>query len=650
MSIKKSDYKISQNDAAREAYRNAEIELTCSEIDADPGLAVPCLSRWIPQKRWFLEKDAVIEDVFVDDSFRLAHDSGLIIEGVITRFHLKGVNNPLIAKRYFIPVIVSSYPIKSIPHEDGFVLNLLDGARYLYFAEHSLAFQKAIMRHFIVSAVIHSSRGRVVRFRPLNRILPDTDANKLSINPSGMAFSSSNILTFMDSDTQSVVCKTYKDMRGESGRKGKIWAPNHEAQRYETLVAANYPNIPKLLGVAAYKLPDDHPIPLVLMTETIINDGQVGEVFGAGLVRLLDALQEIGPVNTLREYEPLVKGMRIFARQVLKTVVRMHAAFISSRQKGFSAEPAACDDLAFWSKTALNHFVQAMAAIKKRSQARPEATTLRELSGTLAELGPAVKNAAFDMDSATGPIAQTIFSLRDLEGIIMKTQVHGDLHLDQGLIKSVRSSSTIATLLDTIASGNAEQIQHQSAQIAARIRWIDFEGPPAKEWVGSNHDFRESPLVDLAGLVQSLLYIANTKLYEYLGLNYQNPADHENQRKASLVLLGQLTPDRAGIAGLDKKLMAVLSLWLNDMTAAFIEGYLDEIESQGLQNTILSSWNRDVAGALANYWILARAIHEFRYETYGRDWGWEAIAGARIIQLVKGGNIAGRLNKAVTLA
>jgi predicted trehalose synthase len=581
---------------------------------------------------------------------RLADDSGLIIVGVIARFHLKGVNNPLIVKRYFIPVIVSSYPIKSIPHADGFVLNLLDGLRYLYFAEHSLAFQKAIMRHFIVSAVIHSSRGRVVRFRPLNRILPDTDANKLSINPSGMAFSSSNILTFMDSDTQSVVCKTYKDMRGESGRKGKVWAPNHEAQRYKNLAAANYPNIPKLLGVAAYKLPDDHPIPLILLTETIINDGQVGEVFGAGLVRLLDALQEIGPVNTLREYEPLVKGMRIFARQVLKTVVRMHAAFISSRQKGFSAEPAACDDLAFRSKTVLNHFVQAMAAIKKRSQARPEATTLRELSGTLAELGPAVKNAALDMDSATGPIAQTIFSLRDLEGIIMKAQVHGDLHLDQGLIKSVRSSSTIATLLDTIASGNAEQIQHQSAQIAARIRWIDFEGPPAKELVGSNHDFRESPLVDLAGLVQSLLYIANTKLYEYLGLNYQNPADHENQRKASLVLLGQLTPDRAGIAGLDKKLMEVLSLWLNDMTASFIEGYLDEIESQGLQNILLSSWNRDVAGALANYWILARAIHEFRYETYGRDWGWEAIAGARIIQLVKGGNIAGRLNKAVTLA
>jgi predicted trehalose synthase len=89
---------------------------------------------------------------------------------------------------------------------------------------------------------------------------------------------------------------------------------------------------------------------------------------------------------------------------------------------------------------------------------------------------------------------------------------------------------------------------------------------------------------------------------------------------------------------------------MKDMTAFFIEGYLDEIESQGLGNMILSSWNRDVARALVNYWILARAIHEFGYETYGRDWGWEAIAGGRIIQLAGQEDIAGRLNKAVALA
>ena len=650
ISMKKSGHKKSRKNATRDTHPSIEIALTCSEMDDDPGCAVPYLMRWIPEKRWFLEKEAVIDDVCVDDSFRLADDKGLTIAGVIARFHLKIPDNPMRLKRYFMPVIVATDPVESIPREDGFVLTLSDGIRYYYFAEHALVFQKAVLRSFLESGVMHSSRGRRVHFRLIGQILPHTDETQLSINPSGMAFSSSNVLTFIQSDRQSVVCKTYKDMRGESGHSDKVWPPNYEAQRYETLTAANYPNVPKLLGVAEYELPGDHCVPLILMTEAITSVGQVGDIFSAALARLLETLDQFEPGQSFQQYERLAKGLRIFARQVLKTVVGMHTAFIKCGQTGFGLKPAAYDDLCDWSKTVLNHFVQAMAAIKKKSHEHAQATTLHKLCGILDRLGPAVEDQARDIETPGKPMAHAIYSLRNLDGIIMKAQVHGDLHLDQGFIKKARSpaySGTIEEFLDTTEGGKDEHIQHQAAQIAARISWIDFEGPPAKEWVSSTHDFRECLLVDLAGLVQSLLYIANTTLYERLGLNYRNPAHHENQRKASLVLLGLLAPDKAGIDGLDEKLVAVLRLWLNDTTAAFIEGYLDEIESQGLQNILLSKWDREVARALTDYWILARAIHEFRYETYGRDWGWEAIAGARIIQLAEVDNIGGRLIKAV---
>jgi predicted trehalose synthase len=650
MPAERPDQNISQNDSDPSAPCHIDIKLSGRQVDANPGLVVPYLKHRFHDKRWFLEKDAVIDAVVVADSFRISATSGLITEGVIARFDLRSHDRSTLVKRYLVPVILSASPIESVSTEDGFVLQLVDGVRHLYWAEHFLAHQKAILPYFKNSAVIPTARGATVRFRPAGRILSEIDETELSVNPTAMAFSSSNVLTFLDSAQQSVVSKTYKDLRGASGRPGKIWPPNPEPERYEILAAASYPNIPQLLGAADYISPDGQRAPLVLMTQAIRSGGQLGDVFSAGLARLLDDRDAVGSGEAFKKYDPYKQGMRIFIHGVLRTVVDMHKAFAHSSPAGFGASPAATDDLCNWSDTVRNNLIKAMAALEKRCRDSRGAAALQELSGMLDHFGSGVKTAASGADSPRGPIANAIVSLRNLDGIIMKAPVHGDLHLDQGLLETAENAATIETLVDAIQSGNLQQIRHQSTQITSQIKWIDFEGPPARELVRSNHDVRASLPVDLAGLVQSLLYIVHTTLYEYLGLNYQNSDDHETQRKASLVLLGHQPLGNARITGLHKNLTGVLRSWLKDMTAFFIEGYLDEIESQGLGNMILSSWNRDVARALVNYWILARAIHEFGYETYGRDWGWEAIAAGRIIQLAKQGDIAGRLNKAVALA
>jgi len=166
MPAERPDQNISQNDSDPNAPCHIDIKLSGREVDANPGLVVPYLKHRFHDKRWFLEKDAVIDAVVVADSFRISETSGLITEGVIARFDLRSHDTSMLVKRYFVPVILSASPIESVSTEDGFVLQLIDGVRHLYWAEHFLAHQKAILPCFKNSAVIPTARGATVRFRP----------------------------------------------------------------------------------------------------------------------------------------------------------------------------------------------------------------------------------------------------------------------------------------------------------------------------------------------------------------------------------------------------------------------------------------------------------------------------------------------------
>ncbi len=180
-------------------------------------------------------------------------------------------------------------------------------------------------------------------------------------------------------------------------------------------------------------------------------------------------------------------------------------------------------------------------------------------------------------------------------GSVMKAQIHGDLHADQGLV-------------------------------ADRICWLDFEGPPAKEPVAADHDFRENPLLDLAGMIQAFWYMAHVRLYELSGFEYHRPEDHEKQRQVSLAFAGICDAPKD-----QREMICRLKSWADNTTSMFVESYLDEIEALNLYGSILKDRNRTSAKMLIDYWVSDRAIHELRYETYGRNWGWEAIPASRII-------------------
>jgi len=458
------------------------------------------------EKRWFAEKDAVIEDIITEDSFSLSSE----ISCFIKRFSLKRSNDERVVKRYFIPEIAD--------------------------AEQTLQFQQALFHQYDSSGNIQTSNGGMVRFCALHPI-----PKPIRVELPDMRFTSSNILTFIHTTKQFIVSKTYKDMRGDCGKDGKIWLPNPEARRYEALAKAGYSNIPKVYGIAYYQ-----ETPLNMIMEAVRSGCRIGGVFADSLNRL---------ENT--------DEIRCFADKTARSVAQMHIAFLNSGLPGFEAIQATEADMLRWAENAQN---------------------LPPLPPSLQEMGSLSVPLRFGAGM----------------GCLMKAQVHGDLHADQGLLEG---------------SG---------------IKWLDFEGPPAKECVPKDYDSRENLLTDLAGMIQAFCYMAHIRLYEFLGLNYQNPEDHEKQRNASLMFAG-LMPADANL----KPFIQTLNLWLNQVTTAFIDGYLDEVENLAIQPAILTKWDRNSAREITMDWVLARAAHELRYETYGRNWGWEGIPASRIFQLIR---------------
>ncbi len=486
--------------------------------------------RQITESRWFADKESEIEDVSAEDIFIFSDE----IQCIIAKFRLKRDISENTVKRYFIPMLISSSEISD--------------------TEHSFAFQQALFRHYNNSSIISGSSGGFIKFNPLNLNTLNLTFN--TSHPLTMTHPSSNILTVVNINQKNIISKTYKDLRGDCGIKGRIWLPNPEAEKYEVLTAAAYPNIPEIYAIAYYQPAFGKPTPFNILMEAIQSKAQVGEIFSRSIQNFKD------------------KRISAFSKETAKTIAQMHAAFLSSKKSDYRAVSATDDDILRWHDRINNNFHQALSALKKRSSERPSAKILSNLIQVLESFKPEPLSTAS----------------------VMKAQIHGDLHADQGLV-------------------------------ADRICWIDFEGPPAKEPIEKDQDLRENLLLDLAGMVSAFRYMAHVRLYELSGLNYQRTEDHEKQRQASLEFAGIIESSEK-----NRQYIYELKLWLNEITKSFVDSYLDEAVSLNIQGSILKDWDRISVINLVNYWVKDRAIHELRYETYGRDWGWEAIPASRIFQ------------------
>lgn len=603
----------------------------------NPFPALPPLASWIREKRWFMEKETILVTMEQADAAPLLSEPDLAIHGLFVRLGLAAVTEQQLPERckcYFIPVIVSASPIDDIAADDQVRLELPDGVLYLGLAEHSKRYQELWFRHLAAESVLTTQQGGKIRFQQFQNLLPGSASLPGVLDAvQPLNVSSSNVLTLVKSGAAEWISKTYKDLRGPCGESGRQWPPNHEAMRYEALALTGYPNIPQLYGLAFYDTPDGVTAALSAVMEAVPQEGEIGSIFWSSLDRYINAWETNQRTQAPTFHQKYLQGVAAAAREIARTIARMHIQFLDSPGKSFRPVAASAEDLQHWSETPLRDVEAALQSLRRRYADSPD-SALATLVRKLERLG--FRPTGSDADEPKGDLEKIALVIREQGQGLQKSQIHGDLHTAQGLIAAKPGERVIDELFHAVERGDTGGVDAAAREISRRVRWIDFEGVPAKNLVDETEDGRDSLFLDLAGVAQALCYISHIRLYQQLGLNPQErAADRGKARRASLALAGEMSLEQAAIPGLNADLIELLNNWLFAATTAFLDGYLEEAEPRGLGWSTLAAWNRMRAETLIYFWILTRAAHELRYETYAREWGWEAIPGGRILQILR---------------
>ena len=591
------------------SIRGAELRSSLGEI----LVSHPLWCDWLRSKRWFMDKDAEIHQIAFKDRFLVDLNDDTWVCGVILVLFLQYESGIKYQKRYFMPLLISCKLLSGIDKESVIELAMMDGDQYVHLAEHSSLFQRFFLKALQSGNSIITESNNNVSFLMYGSRLEAVDISKVVAKP--LAVSTSNVLTQVSTNVGELIVKSYKDMRGEAEAPGRRWPPNMEMVRYEALAAAGYRNMPQLHGVCCYRdQATGASVPLMLLMEKIESHADAGEVFGTALSQLIHAGNQIDLGRRALNRKATSRVSRLLAG----TASDFHHAFLQSGKPGFEAVQVSDSDLGRWCTTARNRYERGIRSLEQRSGRRPGDVALRDLVGRLRALSP------FELPE----------HLFKLSGRLKKAQVHGDLSTAQGLIDWTGSGNPIACLFEHVASGREGEALKAAESLARRVRWMDFEGEPAKEGVDQDYDARQNLLVDVAGALQGFWYLGNIGLYTLLGLYpAENAAHREPARKASLALAGQVAVEEAGVDGLTPEMLATIHEWSAAVSEGFVRGYLDQVEENHMEEAILADWDRGLARSIVDFWVVFRALHELCYETYGRDSGWEAIPAGRILQL-----------------
>lgn len=592
-----------------------------SQLLEDPSRLVPQLVEWIVTKRWFLAKEQRIAYFELADAVVFAGNKNAGVHGLFVRFTFNDGRVSPEQKTYFIPVVLSLSPLADVPAEDCLKLSLSNATLYLSLAEHTSIYQQCLFQYLQEEQSIPTRHHAAVKFESFQPALQLEGLQSLRTSP--LNVSSSNVLTSVESAAGKWISKTYKDVRGNCGEAELRWQPNYEIMRYAALKSAGYKNLPELLGTVTYNAEDGSPACLGIIMQCIQQEDEIGSIFWRALDRYLKKWSLLTAPDEAF-HSKYLRGATMAARTIAKSIAVMHAAFMQAEGENFKCVPTANVDIERWLAAPVRDISHAQEDLRSRQDTdRDDA-----LDGLIRQLGQIT-----GADAKTEGILRTVVASA---GELFKSQVHGDLHTAQGLILSAPEGSAIDTFLESVESDDSVQIEKAAARLKESLFWIDFEGTPAKEPVDLFEDGRSCPFADLAGIAQAFSYIANLRLYEELGINpRERKEDRSKARWASLALSGCVSAQEVCVAGLTPELIGLLNRWVTELTGAFVDGYLEEIEQLGASGNVMGTWDKATARRLVSFWIVARAAHELRYETYGRDWAWEAIPGGRALEVLR---------------
>jgi maltose alpha-D-glucosyltransferase/alpha-amylase len=332
-------------------------------------------------------------------------------------------------------------------------------------------------------------------------------------------------------------------------------SPEIEMSRYLT-ETAGFANTPPLLGLI--EVAGAEPMPLGVLFAFIRNQG---EAWSATLDYLRRFLEEALLVPLEQRAiadatQPVTPDRFYFtlARQMGIRTAEMHRALCpeTGASPGFAPEPITASDLDRW-----------------RDGARRSAeTVLAKLGDRMAELAETARPLAERLLGEADRLRARIDALlpAGIEGV--KTRFHGDYHLGQVLV-----------------------VQND-------VYIIDFEGEPLRSL--DERRQKSSPLRDVAGMLRSFHYAAETALREMSELR---PAAHETLRGSA-------------------------DYWRRAVVENFLGGYL--VTMSGCPSVPADERARQ---DLLDFFTLDKALYEVTYELANRP-GWVAIPLAGVLDLV----------------
>lgn len=438
--------------------------------DLSPSMiaaAIPAIgNEWLRGRRWFSSKSRTVASISVADWGVLPLDQNAQQDmAVLALALLHYTSGP--DDLYLLPLVASRDPQPPGVRSPAATTIEADGATwYVYDAFQFTAVQRRLLDLLVAGATLPLDQGRVV-FRP-EAALPDPQ--QLHALPSRLVTAEQSNSSIIYGQT--AILKCFR--RVAAGVN-----PDVEVSRFLT-TRADFHATPAMFGSIEYVSAAGVAHSLGLLQSFAPNRGDAWEHLLAQLAQFLAQVPrgvELSDQALRRETIELASTSLTEISELGRLTGQMHLALASDDfDPDFAPRPLTPEQVATWQATIRHESAAVLDLLEQR---------LRQL--------PAEQQAAVQaLLAARSQVETRIAALSDLsQSRLVLTRYHGDYHLGQVLVAD---------------SG---------------FLILDFEGEPLRSL--AERRAHSSPLKDVAGMLRSLSYAAQTSLRAALGAADEQP-------------------------------------------------------------------------------------------------------------------------------
>ncbi len=495
-------------------------------------LELDLLPRFMTRQRWYAAKNEAIK------SARLI-DQGILGKGKIDwLLALSEVDAAVVPARYFMPLSIA---YDDDDEERSRTLAPMGVAKVRQQAKMGVladamadeAFCRVLVEAIGAQHQVKADKGRFVFNRGANfsEVVGDSLDGPLPLH---RLTNSSNSISLLG---DRLFLKAYRRMQAGVGIES-------EMGRFLTDVA-KFDHCVPVAGSLEYVDDEGSSWTLALLQAQVTNQGDAWRYTVDQLERLLQTEVLQDDTSGSDDVAAIVERMQVLAHRVAE----LHVAL--ARKTGaaaFDPEPVLAEDLQRWSATIAEECQHSLSLLAERQ----------------ADLSPNLQTLASKVIAEQPKLLARINQLASAQPVGLKTRLHGDLHLQQVLIK--RDDFLL----------------------------IDFEGEPTRTL--DERRAKQSALRDVAGMLRSFDYARHTGLSES----------------------AQAAPDVERLAPIARD-------WERRVRKGFLQTYREVAVAGGLY---ANEAQFDAAQSMLDLFELEKALYELRYEINNRpDWVEVPLAG-----------------------